>query len=219
MICRSARPTGGTAGPWAAGPTIIPACPTWACDPRAGARCWDLAKMGPRPMAVSRNGRLKGEGRWAGKPERQGGVEMNGKKWLTVGLSVLVSTAVAGTLPGMGVQSARAESVIARGLATGHGAQVQAARWGDASGEQGEVESPRWGDASGEQGEVESPRWGDASGEQGEVESPRWGDASGEQGEVESPRWGDASGEKGEVESPRSGYQGGDQTDAGSPRT
>ena len=115
---------------------------------------------------------------------------MSGKTWLTVGLSVLVSTAVAGTMPGMGVQSARAESVIARGIVPGHGAQVQAARWGDASGEQGEVESPRWGDASGEQGEVESPRWGDQSGEQGEVESPRWGDASGEQGEVESPRRG-----------------------------
>jgi hypothetical protein len=98
---------------------------------------------------------------------------MSGRKWLTVGLSVLVSTAVAGTLPGMGVQSARAESVIARGLATGHGAQVQAARWGDASGEQGEVESPRWGDASGEQGEVESPRSGYQGGDQTDAGSPR----------------------------------------------
>ena len=83
---------------------------------------------------------------------------MSGKKWLTVGLSVLVSTAVAGTLPGMGVQSARAESVIARGLATGHGAQVQAARWGDASGEQGEVESPRSGYQGGDQTDAGSPR-------------------------------------------------------------
>ena len=83
---------------------------------------------------------------------------MSGKKWLTVGLSVLVSTAVAGTVPGMGVQSARAESVIARGLATGHGAQVQAARWGDASGEQGEVESPRSGYQGGDQTDAGSPR-------------------------------------------------------------
>ena len=83
---------------------------------------------------------------------------MSGKKWLTVGLSVLVSTAVAGTLPGMGVQSARAESVIARGLATGHGAQVQAARWGDASGEQGEVESPRSGYQGGDQTDAGAPR-------------------------------------------------------------
>ena len=83
---------------------------------------------------------------------------MSGKKWLTVGLSVLVSTAVAGTLPGMGVQSARAESVIARGLATGHGAQVQAARWGDASGEQGEVESPRSGYQGGDQTDAGTPR-------------------------------------------------------------
>jgi hypothetical protein len=83
---------------------------------------------------------------------------MSGKKWLTVGLSVLVSTAVAGTMPGMGVQSARAESVIARGLVPGHGAQVQAARWGDASGEQGEVESPRWGYQGGDQTDAGSPR-------------------------------------------------------------
>jgi len=115
--------------------------------------------------------------------------KMSGKAWLTVGLSVLLGIGVTGATPGIGVRAAQAESGIARGIVTGHGAQVQAARWGDENSEQGEVESPRWGDQNGEQGEVESPRWGDQNGEQGEVESPR------------------------------SGYQGGDQTDTGSPRT
>jgi hypothetical protein len=94
---------------------------------------------------------------------------MSGKTWLTVGLSVLLGTGVAGAMPG----SAGAESVIARGVTTGHGAQVQAARWGDENGEQGEIESPRWGDQSGEQGEVESPRSGYQGGDQTDAGSPR----------------------------------------------
>ena len=98
---------------------------------------------------------------------------MSGKTWLTVGLSVLLGTGVAGTMPGMGARSAWAESVIARGIATGHGGQVQAARWGETSGEQGEVEAPRWGDTSGEQGEVESPRSGYQGGDQTDAGSPR----------------------------------------------
>src|SRR5260370_36382656 len=107
--------------------------------------------------------------------DTRGGVEMSGKTWLTVGLSVLLGSGIAGAMPG----NAGAESVTARGGTTGHGAQVQAARWGDENGEQGEVESPRWGDQNGEQGEVESPRWGGQSGEQGEGESPRRGDSGG----------------------------------------
>ena len=115
---------------------------------------------------------------------------MSRKRWLTVGLSLLLGTGFTAAVPGMGIQSARAQDVIDDGNITEHRAQVELARWGDASGEQGEIESPRWGDgdASGEQGEIESPRWGSASGEQGEVEAPRWGDQSGEQGEIESPR-------------------------------
>ena len=79
---------------------------------------------------------------------------MSGKTWLTVGLSVVLGTGVAGAMPG----SAGAESVIARGVTTGHGAQVQAARWGDQSGEQGEVESPRSGYQGGDQTDAGSPR-------------------------------------------------------------
>ncbi len=94
---------------------------------------------------------------------------MSGKTWLTVGLSVVLGTGVAGAMPG----SAGAESVIARGVTTGHGAQVQTARWGDENGEQGEIESPRWGDQSGEQGEVESPRSGYQGGDQTDTGSPR----------------------------------------------
>ena len=94
---------------------------------------------------------------------------MTGKTWLTVGLSVLLGTGIAGAMPG----NAGAESVIARGGTTGYGAQVQAARWGDENGEQGEVESPRWGDQSGEQGEVESPRSGYQGGDQTDTGSPR----------------------------------------------
>ena len=102
---------------------------------------------------------------------------MSHKRWLTVGLSLLLGTGFAAAVPGVGIQSARAQDVINDGNITEHRAQVELARWGD-------------GDASGEQGEIESPRWGDggASGEQGEVEAPRWGDQSGEQGEIESPR-------------------------------
>jgi hypothetical protein len=98
---------------------------------------------------------------------------MSGKTWLTVGLSMLLGTGVAGAMPGMGVRAAQAESGIARGIVTGHTAQVQAARWGDENGEQGEVESPRWGNQSGEQGEVESPRSGYQGGDQTDAGSPR----------------------------------------------
>ena len=83
---------------------------------------------------------------------------MSGKAWLTVGLSVLLGTGVAGAMPGMGVRAAQAESGIARGIVTGHGAQVQAARWGDENGEQGEVESPRSGYQGGDQTDAGSPR-------------------------------------------------------------
>ena len=113
---------------------------------------------------------------------------MSRKRWLTVGLSLLLGTGFTAAVPGMGIQSARAQDVIDDGSITEHRVQVEPARWGDQGGEQGEIESPRWGDQSGEQGEIESPRWGSASGEQGEVEAPRWGDQSGEQGEIESPR-------------------------------
>ena len=98
---------------------------------------------------------------------------MNGKTWLTVGLSVLLGTGVAGTMPGMSIRSAQAEDVIARGIETGHGGQILDARWGDQGGEQGEVESPRWGDQGGEQGEVESPRSGYQGGDQTDTGSPR----------------------------------------------
>ena len=98
---------------------------------------------------------------------------MSRKGWLTVGLSLLLGTGFTAAVPGMGIQSARAQDVIDDGNITEHRAQVELARWGDASGEKGEIESPRWGSASGEQGEVEAPRWGDQSGEQGEIESPR----------------------------------------------
>ena len=121
---------------------------------------------------------------------------MNRKTWLAVGLSMLVGTGIATTLPA---------SVLVHRDVTSPRASVQLVRWGEQGGEQGEVESPRWGDQGGEQGEVESPRWGDQGSEQGEVESPRWGDQGSEQGEVELPRAG-------------SGYQGGDRTDTGAPR-
>ncbi len=115
---------------------------------------------------------------------------MNRRRWLTVGLSLLLGAGVSAAAPSVGIVSAHGQDVIDDGNITEHRAQLELARWGD-------------GDASGEQGEVESPRWGDQSGEQGEIESPRWGDQSGEKGEVEAPRWGDQSGEKGEIESPR----------------
>jgi hypothetical protein len=84
--------------------------------------------------------------------------KMSGKAWLTVGLSVLFGIGVTGATPGIGVRAAQAESGIARGIVTGHGAQVQAARWGDENGEQGEVESPRSGYQGGDQTDAGSPR-------------------------------------------------------------
>ena len=98
---------------------------------------------------------------------------MSRKRWLTLGLSVLVGTEITAAVPAMGVQSAQAQDLIDDGIANEQRAQLEAVRWGDASGEKGEVEAPRWGDQAGEQGEIEAPRWGDASGEKGEVEAPR----------------------------------------------
>jgi hypothetical protein len=103
---------------------------------------------------------------------KKGEIEMSHKRWLTVGLAVLLGAGSA-AVPGAGVLSAHGQDVIDDGNITEHRAQVQLARWGDQSGEQGEVESPRWGDQGGEKSEVEAPRWGDQSGEQGEVEAPR----------------------------------------------
>ena len=100
---------------------------------------------------------------------------MSRKGWLTVGLSLLLGTGFTAAVPGMGIQSARAQDVINDGNIMEHRAQFELARWGD-------------GDVSGEQGEIESPRWGAQRGEKGEVQAPRWGDQSGEQGEIESPR-------------------------------
>src|SRR5690349_11216922 len=91
--------------------------------------CCDLARMGSdrgaRPPARASQWRV------VKKTYTRGGVEMRGKGWLTVGLSVLLGTGVAGAMPGVGVRAAQAESGIARGIVTGHDAQVQAARWGD----------------------------------------------------------------------------------------
>jgi hypothetical protein len=98
---------------------------------------------------------------------------MSRKGLLTVGLSLLLGTGLGTALPGVGVQTVRAQDVINDGDITDRGNQVQAPRWGDQSGEQGEVEAPRWGDQSSERGEVEAPRSGDQSGEQGETESPQ----------------------------------------------
>lgn len=86
---------------------------------------------------------------------------MNRKTWLTVGLSVLLGSGIAGAAP-----------VGATPVAE-HGARVQIVRWGDQGGEQGEVESPRWGDQGSEQGEVESPRAGHQGGDQTDAGAPR----------------------------------------------
>ena len=106
---------------------------------------------------------------------------MSRKTWLAVGLSMLVGTGIATTLPASGF--ARRDVTIPR-------ATVQLVRWGDQGSEQGEIESPRWGDQGGEQGEIESPRWGDQSSEQGEVESPRSGSGyqGGDQTDTGAPR-------------------------------
>ena len=80
-----------------------------------------------------------------------------------MGLSLLLGTGFAGTMPGMGVRAMIADQA----------GTVESARWGDQGGEQGEVESPRWGDQGGEQGEVESPRSGYQGGEQTDGGSPR----------------------------------------------
>jgi hypothetical protein len=95
------------------------------------------------------------------------------KRWLTVGLALLLGTGLSAAVPGARVLSAHGQDVIDDGSITEHRVRVEPARWGDQNGEQGEIESPRWGDQSGEKSEVEAPRWGDQSGEQGETESPR----------------------------------------------
>lgn len=91
---------------------------------------------------------------------------MSRKTWLAVGLSMLVGTGIATTLPA---------SVIARRDVTSPRAAVQLVRWGDQGSEQGEVESPRWGDQGSEQGEVESPRAGSSyqDGDQTDTGAPR----------------------------------------------
>ena len=90
---------------------------------------------------------------------------MNRKTWLAVGLSMLVGTGIATTLPASAVTHRDGTSSRA----------VQPARWGEQGSEQGEVESPRWGDQGSEQGEVESPRTdsGYQGGDQTDTGAPR----------------------------------------------
>ena len=89
---------------------------------------------------------------------------MNRKAWLTVGLSMLLSTGIFTTLP---------VSVFAQAEPASPRASAQTVRWGDQGSEQGEVESPRWGDQGSEQGEVESPRAGYQGGDQTDTGAPR----------------------------------------------
>ena len=76
---------------------------------------------------------------------------MSRKTWLAVGLSMLVGTGIATTLPA---------SVIARRDVTSPRAAVQLVRWGDQGSEQGEVESPRAGSSyqDGDQTDTGAPR-------------------------------------------------------------
>ncbi len=60
---------------------------------------------------------------------------MSRKKWLAVGLSMLVGTGIATTLP-VGALASRDDATVPR-------AQFQQVRWGEQGGEQGEVEAPR----------------------------------------------------------------------------
>jgi hypothetical protein len=74
---------------------------------------------------------------------------MNRKAWLTVGLSMLLSTGISTTLP---------VSVFAQAEPASPRASAQTVRWGDQGSEQGEVESPRAGYQGGDQTDTGAPR-------------------------------------------------------------
>ena len=74
---------------------------------------------------------------------------MNSKAWLTVGLSMLLSTGISTTLP---------VSVFAQAEPASPRASAQTVRRGDQGSEQGEVESPRAGYQGGDQTDTGAPR-------------------------------------------------------------
>ena len=74
---------------------------------------------------------------------------MNRKAWLTVGLSMLLSTGISTTLP---------VSVFAQAEPASPRASAQTVRWGDQGSEQGEVEAPRAGYQGGDQTDTGAPR-------------------------------------------------------------
>ena len=74
---------------------------------------------------------------------------MNRKAWLTVGLSMLLSTGISTTLP---------VSVFAQAEPASPRASAQTVRRGDQGSEQGEVESPRAGYQGGDQTDTGAPR-------------------------------------------------------------
>jgi hypothetical protein len=74
---------------------------------------------------------------------------MNRKAWLTVGLSMLLSTGISTSLP---------VSVFAQAEPASPRASAQTVRWGDQGSEQGEVESPRAGYQGGDQTDTGAPR-------------------------------------------------------------
>ncbi len=74
---------------------------------------------------------------------------MNRKAWLTVGLSMLLSTGISTTLP---------VSVFAQAEPASPRASAQTVRWGDQGSEQGEVESPRAGYQGGDLTDTGAPR-------------------------------------------------------------
>lgn len=74
---------------------------------------------------------------------------MNRKAWVTVGLSMLLSTGISTTLP---------VSVFAQAEPASPRASAQTVRWGDQGSEQGEVESPRAGYQGGDQTDTGAPR-------------------------------------------------------------